>query len=112
MEIISASAGMDGGKIFQLTQGSADRRVKDSEGMRFTIADYVLYTDEDKATGEVRKKLIIVTADGDSIATNSATAINTFTAMLACFPLPIPDVEVVRDTNPRTGRTFFNFKLA
>lgn len=112
MQIISKSEGLNERQLFQLTQGGASCKVKESEGRTFDIVDYVYYIDKDKKTKEDREMLVMVTADGDSIATNSATVITSFLAMLDVFPLPIADVQIVKDTNQKSGREFFNIILA
>lgn len=112
MQIIGKSEGLNERQVFQLTQGGASVKIKDSEGRRFDAVEYIHYIDKDKKTKEDREMLVIVTADGDSIATNSATVINSFMAMLDAFPLPITDIEVIKDTNPKTEREYFNIVLA
>ena len=112
MQIIRKSDGLNERQLFQLTQGGATAKIKDSEGRQFDAAEYVYYIDKDKKTKEDREMLVIVTSNGDSIATNSATVINSFMAMLDMFPLPIADIKIIKDTNPKTEREYFNIVLA
>ena len=111
MKIISKSDNISERQLFQLTEGGTSSKLKDSVGRQFDAVGYVHYTDSDRKNGEEREMLIIITADGDSLATNSSTVIRTFKKMLDCVPLPISDIEITSDINQKTGREFLNLML-
>ena len=110
MQIIQKSDGLDERQIFKLTRGDC-QKMKDCVGVQFDVAEYVLYTDTDKKTGEERELLILVTPEGESYGTNSATVIKTFLDMLDTFTLPISDIVITKKRNDRSGRDYCNIVL-
>ena len=111
MRIIKCSDGITERQAFQITKGGNLARMKDNVGRRFDIVDYIRYEDERGDDEKEQQLLAIVTAEGDVLSTNSGTIIRTFDAMIEQFELPITDVEIYSQTNPKNGRTYLNIAL-
>lgn len=110
VSIISKSSGLVDRQVFKILQGNNLGRLRDNVGRKLDIVEYVRYTDT-KADGTMQNLLAIVTGEGDIIATNSATAIRSFDAMLeAGFTMPIADVEVYSATS-KSGRPYCDLVL-
>lgn len=110
MQILHKSENISDRQAFQMTHNDS-AKLSGYAGRTFDVVGYVHYLDVDKATGEDREMLVILTGDGDTMGTNSKTVIELLLEMLDVFDLPIEDVQIVADENMRTGRTFYKLSL-
>ena len=110
MNILAKSENLSDREVFRMTEEAG--KFNDNKGRTFDMDAYVLYEDVDKKTGEMKTILTIRTDDGDVIGTNSATVIGTFKRMVDALGFPIANVQIIADTNRKSGREFLNLHLA
>lgn len=84
MEIIKMSKNVEGADLYFLTTSPEIRKMTTVRGETLALDKWVLFADADRKTGEMRKILSIKSGD-EMYATNSATFIESFEAMLECF---------------------------
>ena len=110
MQIIHRSENISDRQAYQMTHDNI-AKLSDNAGRTFDLVGYVHYLDVDKKSGEDREMMVIMTGDGDVMGTNSKTVIESLLEMLGVFDLPIEDVQIIKDVNKRTGRTFYKLSL-
>lgn len=111
MEILNKSEDITERQAYRLTHDGDCRNVKDSAGAQFDVQKFIHFIKPDK-DGKDREHLIMITEDDEPIVTQSDTVIRSFFDMMDIFGLPLQNVEIVKKTNTKNGREFFNLVLA
>lgn len=110
MEILNKSEGITERKAYKLTHDGECREVQKSAGAQFDVTAFIHFIKPDKDNND-REHLIMITEDGESFVTQSPSVIRSFFDMMDTFGLPLKDVEIVKETNKKNGREFFNLVL-
>lgn len=96
---------------YALTMSPKTQKMKDAKGTVLEIAAWAVYTDTDKE-GEERQVLSILTPEGETYATNSATFADDFGKMLEVFgPQDLTAIEVISGMS-KNGREFITCAYA
>ena len=96
---------------YALTMSPRTQKMKDAKGTVLEVAAWCVYTDVDKE-GEERQVLSILTPEGETYATNSATFADDFGRMLEVFgPDGLTAIEVISGTS-KMGREFITCAYA
>ena len=111
MEILNKSEGITERRAYKLTHDGDCREVQKSAGAQFDVTAFIYFIKPDK-NGDNREHLILITEEGESFVTQSPSVIRSFFDMMDTFGLPLKDVEIVKETNKKNGREFFNLVLA
>ena len=109
MEIIKMSKNVEGADLYYLTTSPEIEKMTSVKGEILALDKWALFADADRKTGEMRKILSIKSGD-KMYATNSATFIESFEAMLECFDtmgLEIHHIRVSTATS-KSDREFIN----
>ena len=80
------------------------QKMKDAKGSVLEISAWCHYTDA-ASNGEEREILAVLTPDGESFATNSATFVKDFLKMVDLFGDELRSIEVISGTS-KTGREY------
>ena len=109
MEIIKMSKNVEGADLYFLTTSPEIKKMTSVKGQTLALDKWALFADADRKTGEMRKILSIKSGD-KMYATNSATFIESFEAMLECFAKTGLDVHHIRVSTGTSngGREFIN----
>lgn len=92
-------------QLYNLTMSPKTQKMKDAKGTTLEVSAYCVYEDVDK-NGEVRTVLAILTPEGETFATNSATFQADFDRMIDMFgPAGITAIEVISG-HSKAGREF------
>ena len=103
------SKNVEGADLYFLTTSPEIQKMTTAKGQTLALDKWALFSDEDRKTGEMRRVLSIKSGD-KMYATNSATFIDSFAAMLECFAKTGLDVHHIRVTTgtSNSGREFIN----
>lgn len=109
MEIIKMSNNVEGADLYFLTTSPEIEKMTTVKGQTLALDKWVLFADEDRKTGEMRRVLSIKSGD-EMYATNSVTFIESFENMMACFDMMGLEVHHIRVTTgtSKGGREFIN----
>lgn len=110
MEILNKSEGITERQAYKLTHDGSCREVQNSDGAQFDVKAFIHFIKPDK-DGNEREHLIMITED-ETFVTQSPSVIRSFFDMMDTFGLPLTDVEIVKQTNKKNGREFFNLVLS
>ena len=109
MEIIKMSKNVEGADLYFLTTSPEIEKMTSVKGQTLALDKWALFADADRKTGEMRRVLSIKSGD-KMYATNSATFIESFETMMACFDKMGLEVHHIRVStgNSKGGREFIN----
>ena len=109
MEIIKMSKNVEGADLYFLTTSPEIQKMTTVKGGTLALDKWVLFADEDRKSGEMRRVLSIKSGD-KMYATNSETFIESFKTMMACFDKMGLDVHHIRVSTgtSKGGREFIN----
>ena len=98
-------------QLYNLTMSPKTQKMKDAMGTIIEVTAYCIYEDTDK-NGEVRTVLAILTPEGETFATNSATFQADFDRMIDMFgPAGVTAVEVISGYS-KAGREYITCAYA
>lgn len=98
-------------KLYDLTLSPKIQKMSENEGAVLEVAAYCFYEDED-SDGKSRPLLSVLTPDGESFATNSATFKEDFQRMIDMFgPAGVTAIEIISGTS-KAGRKFITCAYA
>ena len=109
MNIIQTNRELSVAERYSMTRDAKIQRMRDAIGSRLEIDAVCLYEDEDK-DGKTQEILSIKTTDGEIFATNSATFIREFKAIISLFEdcgEPLKAVTVISGVS-KGGREFIS----
>lgn len=96
---------------YDLTMSPKTRKMKDAKGTVLEISAWCVYTDADK-DGNDRQVLSLLTPEGETYATNSATFADDFDKMVDLFGADgITAIEVISGTS-KAGREYITCAYA
>ena len=100
---------LEGADLYFLTSSPEIKKMTSVKGETLALDKWALFNVADRKTGEMRKILSIKSGD-KMYATNSATFIESFDAMIDCFQkmgLEVHHIRVTTGTS-KGGREFIN----
>lgn len=109
MEIIKMSKNVEGADLYFLTTSPEIDKMTTVKGQTLALDKWALFADADRKTGEMRRILSIKSGD-KMYATSSATFIESFETMIACFEkmgMEVHHIKVTTGTS-KGGREFIN----
>ena len=110
MKILNKSESITERQAYRLTHDGDCREVQKSEGAQFDVKAFIHFIKPDKDEQD-REHLIMITEEEEAFVTQSPSVILSFFDMMETFGLPIQNVEIVKKTNKKNGREFFNLVL-
>lgn len=98
-------------QLYALTMSPKTQKMKDAKGTVLEVAAWCRYEDADK-NGEVREVLAIMTPEGETYATNSATFMGDFDRMVDLFGAGgVEAVEIISGES-KAGREYITCAYA
>lgn len=112
MNIIKQSRDLNKYDLYELTQSSAIRSMKDCEDRRIiAVEDFVLYEDVDRKGNPIELLAVMDKATGDVFASQSATFKDGFTKAIGFVEEDDPLYIRVLHGTSKSGRAFINCAL-
>ena len=113
MEILKKSKELTTEEMYYLTMSPETQKMSDNIGQVVDIEAWIIYQDVNK-DGEMQKILSILTPEGETLATNSATFMGDFERLMDLFSQnneSVKRVEIISGTS-KAGRQFVTVKYA
>ena len=113
MEILKKSKELTTEEMYYLTMSPETQKMSDNIGQVVDIEAWIIYQDVNK-DGEMQKILSILTPEGETLATNSATFMGDFERLMDLFSQnneTVKRVEIISGTS-KAGRQFVTVKYA
>lgn len=107
--IIAASKELTKTEKYLLTSSNATSSIKGYEGQVIEVEAWCKFNDK-ADDGSETTILSFLTADGESIATNSKVVMKAFDEIVEAFENELPPIEVTTGTS-KNGRKYFNLKV-
>lgn len=111
MNVIKTSGNLTNRDQYKLTKAANIGKMADCAGQTLELAAWIIYEDY-QADGTLKTIVAVVTTDGESFATNSATFVRDFMDMTDFFAPEEMKRITVATGRSRAGRTFINAVLA
>ena len=113
MEILKKSKELTTEEMYYLTMSPETQKMSDNIGQVVDIEAWIIYQDVNK-DGDMQKILSILTPEGETLATNSATFMGDFERLMDLFSQnneTVKRVEIISGTS-KAGRQFVTVKYA
>lgn len=111
MEIIKKyPENMDAMQVYMLTVSKSVGKLSELKGARLNVEAWVRGVDADR-NGEAHPTLYIKSADGQRVATNSPTFIESFDTIVGIFGDAIPPIAIVAQRS-KNGREYMVCDIA
>lgn len=112
MEVIKKyPENMDGKNQYKLMKSPEVKKMSDAEDSILEVKSWIVYTDADQKTGEVREVLAIETIDGEMFGTISDTFKREFGDMVGFFGDDIGSIKVISGQS-KAGRKYITCTVA
>ena len=106
MELTKAfPAELDQRTIYKMMKSPDVKKMSDADGSVLEVAAWIVYTDADSRTGEVREVLTIQTTDGEMFGTVSGVFQREFKDITKFFGDDVGTIKVISGTS-KAGRSF------
>ena len=106
MELIKAfPAELDQRTIYKMMKSPDVKKMSDADGSLLEVSAWIVYTDVDSGTGEVREILTIQTTDGEMFGTVSGVFQREFKDITKFFGDDVGTIKVISGKS-KAGRSF------
>ena len=106
MELTKAfPAELDQRTIYKMMKSPDVKKMSDADGSVLEVAAWIVYTDADSRTGEVREVLTIQTTDGEMFGTVSGVFQREFKDITKFFGDDVGTIKVISGKS-KAGRSF------
>ena len=106
MELTKAfPAELDQRTIYKMMKSPDVKKMSDADGSVLEVAAWIVYTDTDSRTGEVREILTIQTTDGEMFGTVSGVFQREFKDITKFFGDDVGEIKVISGKS-KAGRSF------
>ena len=96
---------MDKRTSFKLCNSNETQKMSNASGSILEVVAWALYTDIDNKTGDGKKVVSLMTADGEIFGTISETFIREFEKIADHFDDDVGNIKVIEGTS-KSGRSF------
>lgn len=90
---------------YKMMRSPEIKKMMDADGSILELTAWVLYSDTDENTGDMKEVLSVMTADGELFGTISATFIKDFKEIAEYFGADIGNIKVISGKS-KNGRTY------
>lgn len=87
MKIITTSKEFDKYEIYELTKSPDVQKMRNVAGQELEVVDFIEYENTD-SNGEIKKIVVLKTAEGETFGTNSASFVKEFEDVISMAEVP------------------------
>lgn len=110
--LITASKELNKKETYLMMNNQATKKLRDAVGAQLEVTMWAKFEDVDDRDPDKRIEILsIKTADGDYLATNSATFIKEFDKIVEIFGGELPDIVVISGTS-KNNREYISCTIA